>query len=267
MTEEQEKIFLRRFDKGTTATEKYRGWYQVLWPEDPRGPTVDPRTCRYNAFFSQSLNGKIGYDYLIRNCHPAIYDSCKDPETRHSTQDRSKQVVPSVTMDARLDEEVDLNPPVGNMKATPAVTMAAYDEVNAEVNAEETAAVRQNDATLLHPRDSGSKIRKKLSEKKLSETSLPSLCSSDFMSMWNYSTEDSFCAANLVPLYTSSLVPLKSTHAAERSSAAVDDTSIQPDLLTYGSGLVQDDESEYIGMRYGLDLAEDNDSEYIYMRF
>jgi hypothetical protein len=66
MSEMQEKVFLKRFDKGTSDVEKYRGWYQTLWPDDPRGAWVDPRKLKPNPFHGL-VDLLVGYNYLIRN--------------------------------------------------------------------------------------------------------------------------------------------------------------------------------------------------------
>jgi hypothetical protein len=76
MTEEQEKIFLKRFNQGTRTSEKYRG---LLWPGDRRGPRVNPlKLIRQSC--CPGTECSTGYNYLIRNPYPVIYQDCRDSE-------------------------------------------------------------------------------------------------------------------------------------------------------------------------------------------
>lgn len=83
MTPEQELIFLKRFDKGTTDVEWWRGWYQVLWPNDPRGPRMEPCKLHFTARHFPFTNG-AGYDYLQRN--PGAGQITHDPDRSNSTE-------------------------------------------------------------------------------------------------------------------------------------------------------------------------------------
>jgi hypothetical protein len=268
MTKEQEKMFNKRFDKGTTIIEKYRGWYQALWPDDPRGSTVNPRKFSYQdaTLVSQSLID-LGYDYLVRNPSPVIYRASKELAPGHSTRDGYKQVTLSATTNARLIEEVNGIPPAKASGPEPTNMVA---EQNGAINTDPTPDI-QSSSTAQVPNQLGNGVGKRLSQKDLSDTSLPSLYS-EFTSMFNYSTEDSLSVSNVASPPASGLVLSNSVDTIGKSSTVVVDTSTQPGLLSYGTDLGRNNESEYSGLGCNLGFVFDDDvdvddSEFLYMGF
>ena len=42
LTSDQERVLKKGFDSGTSDVEKWRGYYQGLFPDDPKGKDVNP---------------------------------------------------------------------------------------------------------------------------------------------------------------------------------------------------------------------------------
>lgn len=248
-------MFDKRFDKGTTIIEKYRGWYQALWPDDPRGSTIDPRKFEWQSMFAKSLT-HLGYDYLVRNPSPVIYRNCKELAPGHSTWDGSKQVMLSATTDARLVEEVHHNLPAKSSDPEPADMVA---EQAGTMDTERTPDI-QSGTTAQGSNESGNEVGKKLSEKDLSDTSLPSLLGFNC-------TEDTWSVSNLASPHPANLVPSHSGDTAGKLGAVIADSDTQLEQISYGPGLSGTNEGEYGGLEYDLSLmVDDDESDFFYMR-
>jgi len=76
MTPEQEGVFNRRFDVGTTNEEKYRAYYILLFPNDPKGPSVNPCESLGSSLNGLLLTNTLDYDYttLTHRLPPSIPD-------------------------------------------------------------------------------------------------------------------------------------------------------------------------------------------------